>query len=139
VDIDGPSPAKPPAAAGAVVVLDATADRTAALRWCNRIRQILLDGSATVVICDVARISGSAAEIVDSLTRLQLTAIRCGGAIRLRGAEPSLLALFELLGLADVVPTVEPTDEPPTVPWCRPWCRSSARGGPCSPPSPPTR
>jgi len=39
-----------------------------------------------------------AAEVIEALARLQLTAISCGGSIRLRGADRDLVALLELVG-----------------------------------------
>jgi anti-anti-sigma regulatory factor len=76
---------------------------------CERVRHLLVDGSATVVICDVAQISGPAVDVLDTLARLQLTARRCGGQIRLRHAQPQLVQLLELTGLAVALPVV---DEP---------------------------
>ncbi|HEV2783464.1 MAG TPA: hypothetical protein VGX25_29110, partial [Actinophytocola sp.] len=62
-----------------------------------------------VLSCDVELRSGSAAEVVDALARLQLTALRCGGRIRLRRVDPALLALLELAGLTELLGRGEPS------------------------------
>jgi hypothetical protein len=100
----GPAPHPLDSDVDSVVVLDARACDAAATAWCEGVRALLLGGDAAIVTCDVARISGPAADVVDTLARLQLTALRCGGEIRLVRAGPSLLALLELAGLADVLP-----------------------------------
>ena len=72
-------------------------------RLCTRVGE-LLDGSpGGAVICDVGGITGADMGTVDALARLQLTARRCGGDVRLKDASPSLRNLLGLAGLADVV------------------------------------
>jgi hypothetical protein len=76
---------------------------------CDEVESLLRDGSTAVITCDVHSMVGTAAEVLDLLARVQLTALRCGGEIRLSRADPALLALLDLLGLADVL---KPVDEP---------------------------
>ena len=103
VQIDRPSSEPPQVGTDRVVVLGPMTDGSAAIGWSERVRHLLVGQSDAIVICDVARLSGSAAEVIDGLARLQLTAISCGGAIRLRGADADLVALLELFGLWDVL------------------------------------
>lgn len=52
-----------------------------------------------VVVCDVAGLGPPGLAAVELLARLQLTARRAGGRIRLRDPAPALLALLGLVGL----------------------------------------
>ncbi len=52
-----------------------------------------------VVVCDVAGLGPPGMAAVELLARLQLTARRAGGRIRLRDPAPALLALLGLVGL----------------------------------------
>lgn len=54
------------------------------------------------VICDVGGLTQVNLAVVDVLARLQLTARRLGGRLRLHGAPPELLALLVLVGLDEV-------------------------------------
>lgn len=51
-------------------------------------------------MCDVAGIGPPGLAVVDALARMQLTARRAGGRIRLRDPAPALGALLRLVGLA---------------------------------------
>ncbi|MEV6587714.1 STAS domain-containing protein [Streptomyces acidicola] len=64
------------------------------------VRALLTATGAGVVVCDVAGIGPAGLATVDVLARLQLTARRAGGRIRLRGPDPALRALLGLVGLA---------------------------------------
>ncbi|WSB48096.1 STAS domain-containing protein [Streptomyces cellulosae] len=61
----------------------------------------LLDGEGRgrVVVCDVAGLGPPGLAAVNLLARLQLTARRAGGRIRLRDPSPALCALLDLVGL----------------------------------------
>jgi ABC-type transporter Mla MlaB component len=63
---------------------------------------LLVGVSADVLLCDVAGIAADAVA-VDALARLALAARRRGCHMRLLGASPELLALVDLIGLADVL------------------------------------
>ncbi len=52
------------------------------------------------MLCDVAGIGPPGLAAVDALARMQLTARRAGGRIRLRDPDPALRALLDLVGLA---------------------------------------
>ncbi|MDX3115792.1 STAS domain-containing protein [Streptomyces scabiei] len=60
---------------------------------------LLADADAGVVVCDVAGIGPPGLAAVELLARLQLAARRAGGRIRLRGPDPALRALLDLVGL----------------------------------------
>lgn len=68
-------------------------------RLCADVRARLEATAAGVVVCDVTRIGPPGLTAVDVLARLQLTARRAGGRIRLRGPDPALSALLALVGL----------------------------------------
>jgi ABC-type transporter Mla MlaB component len=76
--------------------------------WCDRLRTLLADRPGAVVLCDVEQLSGRAAEVLDVLCRLRRTAADCGSRLLLRGADPALLALLELFGLAELLQPEEP-------------------------------
>ncbi len=71
---------------------------------CERVRALLASGDAELITCDVSNLVVPDAAAIDALARLQLTARRSGGSIRLRRARRRLRDLLALLGLADVVP-----------------------------------
>ena len=59
------------------------------------------DPSNSVVVCDVEALDASAVT-VDALASLQLTALRHGLSLRLRGASAELLELIGFMGLERV-------------------------------------
>ncbi|MDH6225378.1 hypothetical protein M2169_002348 [Streptomyces sp. MJP52] len=59
-----------------------------------------LDSGATVVICDVRAVRRPTLATVELVARLRLTARRGGGRVLLRGPDPALLALLDLVGLS---------------------------------------
>ncbi len=60
------------------------------------------DQGCELLLCQVADVAADAVA-VDALARLALAARRSGCEVRLRGASPELLALVELIGLAEVL------------------------------------
>ena len=62
-------------------------------------RALLAGGTAGTVVCDVAGIGPPGLAAVDLLARLEVTARRAGGRIRLRDPDPALLALLRFVGL----------------------------------------
>lgn len=64
---------------------------------------------AGAVICDVSAVRPVDARLVEVLARLQLTARRHGGSVRVRGADPRLLLLLAFTGLAGVIPVEDRT------------------------------
>lgn len=87
----------PPTGPRSVVVrVLATPDARAVL--CAQVRRLLGRGGIDVVTCDV---SNAVADLgaIDALARLQLTAQRMGGRIRLRAAPPDLAELIEFVGV----------------------------------------
>lgn len=81
---------------GPLVTLDEVSGPCDALR-------ALLDagggGSGGVVVCDVAGLGPAGLAAVNLLARLQLTARRAGGRIRLRDPSTTLCVLLDLVGL----------------------------------------
>lgn len=75
-------------------------------RLCERVRAVMADPGTDVVICDVGGLAAPDAATVDTLARLQLTAKRLGGSVRLVSAGEQLKDLLALMGLRDVIPVV---------------------------------
>jgi hypothetical protein len=71
---------------------------------CNRVNRVLQGGSASVVLCDVGALTDPDLISIDALARMQLTAFRLGGQLRLRHASTQLRGLLALTGLHEVLP-----------------------------------
>lgn len=88
-----------------VLVLSGPLTRDEVSGPCDALRALLDGGgdggggSGRVVVCDVAGLGPAGLAAVNLLARLQLTARRSGGRIRLRGPSPALCALLDLVGL----------------------------------------
>ncbi|GHB43386.1 hypothetical protein GCM10010377_37670 [Streptomyces viridiviolaceus] len=83
----------------AVLVLPGPVSRGELPRLCDEVRALLEAGRAGVVVCDVGGLGPPGLAVVDLLARLELTARRAGGRIRLRDPDPALHALLDLVGL----------------------------------------
>ncbi|MFJ7237060.1 STAS domain-containing protein [Streptomyces olivaceus] len=83
----------------AVLVLPGPVSRGETPRLCGEVRALLGTTRAGVVICDVGGLGPPGLAVVDLLARLELTARRAGGRIRLRDPDPALPALLDLVGL----------------------------------------
>jgi ABC-type transporter Mla MlaB component len=70
---------------------------------CARV-QVMLEGGADLVICDVSSVGDPDAGTIDALARMQLTARRLGRRVQLRDACADLQDLVALTGLGDVLP-----------------------------------
>lgn len=92
---------------------------------CRRVGLLLEATGANEVICDVDRLLEPDAGTVDALARLQLTARRLGGEIRLLGACDRLHELLHLMGLGSIV---LPCDELPLEARRKPEEREPSRG-----------
>ena len=64
----------------------------------------IVHGDATLILCDVARLSDADMATVDALARLALRARRMGCAVNLREPSTELLELLGLAGLDEVLP-----------------------------------
>ncbi|MEV6383623.1 STAS domain-containing protein [Streptomyces sp. NPDC051773] len=84
----------------AVLVLPGPLTRDEGPRLCAEVRARLEGTGGGIVLCDVAGIGPPGLAAVDVLARMQLTARRAGGRIRLRDPDPALRALLDLVGLA---------------------------------------
>ncbi|WP_128380776.1 STAS domain-containing protein [Streptomyces cavernae] len=82
-----------------VLVLARPVTRDEVPGLCDDLRTLMKAGGAGAVVCDVAGLGPPGLAVVDLLARLELTARRAGGRIRLRGATPALHTLLELVGL----------------------------------------
>jgi anti-anti-sigma factor len=71
---------------------------------CTRLAACVAAMDGGVVVCDVRGLANADAVALDALARLQLTARRLGGRIRLRGASPDLRDLLAFTGLSAVLP-----------------------------------
>ena len=83
----------------AVLALPGPVFRGETLRLCDEVRALLETTRAGVVVCDVGGLGPPGLAVVDLLARLELTARRAGGRIRLRDPDPALHALLDLVGL----------------------------------------
>jgi hypothetical protein len=75
---------------------------------CDQLSVAVRYGGVRLVLCDVSRVVPHDAVLVETLLRLQLTARRWGGRIRVHQASPQLLDLLTMTGLRTVL-----TGEPP--------------------------
>ncbi|WP_221347760.1 STAS domain-containing protein [Streptomyces beigongshangae] len=96
-----------------VLVLPGPVTRDEVPRLCEAVRARLRHTAAHVVVCDVAGLGPPGLTTVDALARMQLTARRAGGRIRLRGPDPALTALLALVGLRFEVEGEPEQREPP--------------------------
>ncbi|HEX2030172.1 MAG TPA: STAS domain-containing protein [Actinomycetota bacterium] len=87
-----------------VLALDGRIPRSAIPALCGRLLRLLERHGAREVICDCAAIVEPDLLAVDLLARLQLTARRRGGAVRLDHVPGGLERLLSLTGLAEVFP-----------------------------------
>jgi ABC-type transporter Mla MlaB component len=71
---------------------------------CARLRTAIEAAQAQIVVCDVGAVRSVDVGILDALARLELTARRSGGRIRLRRCSPELAALLAFAGLAELFP-----------------------------------
>ncbi|MCX4611316.1 STAS domain-containing protein [Streptomyces sp. RLB3-17] len=83
----------------AVLVLPGPVTRDQVPGLCDDVRARLAATGAGVVVCDVAGLGPPGLATVDALARMQLTARRAGGRVRLRAPTPPLLLLLDLVGL----------------------------------------
>lgn len=74
---------------------------------CDRLKLLLEDGGANLVVCDVSALVEPDLVVVDALARLQLTARRSRCQVRLLYACDRLQDLLTLTGLSEVVPLAD--------------------------------
>ncbi|WKX12027.2 STAS domain-containing protein [Streptomyces sp. NL15-2K] len=86
----------------AVLMLTGPVTRDEVTGLCDDVRALLEATGArgpSVVVCDVGGLGPPGLGAVDLLARMELTARRAGGRIRLRDPDPALRALLDLVGL----------------------------------------
>ncbi|MFG2499775.1 STAS domain-containing protein [Streptomyces sp. NPDC048441] len=83
------------------LILTGTLDHETTRHLCEAARAALqaAEADGDVLVCDVAGLGPPVLAAIDALARLQLTARRAGGRIRLRNAAPDLRELLDLVGL----------------------------------------
>jgi ABC-type transporter Mla MlaB component len=98
-----PPPAHRPGGGPAVLVLTGRLTRAGIPPLVERLRALLAERGGGTVLCDVGGLDGAPdAVLIDAIARLQLTARRHGGRIRLRGAGSALRGLLALTGLGEL-------------------------------------
>jgi ABC-type transporter Mla MlaB component len=93
---------RPSPSSGVDLVLRAPLDGAALDDLCERVRALVRAG-VDPVVCDASGLTGLDLAAVVVLARLQLTARRSGGRIRVRSAGSELHDILWLSGLCDVV------------------------------------
>ncbi|WP_411148264.1 STAS domain-containing protein [Streptomyces sp. A30] len=83
----------------AVLVLTGPVTKDEVTGLCDDVRALLKTSGERTVVCDVGGLGPPGLGTVDLLARLELTARRAGGRIRLRDPAPALHALLDLVGL----------------------------------------
>ncbi|MEV5849289.1 STAS domain-containing protein [Streptomyces sp. NPDC051985] len=83
----------------AVLMLSGPVARDEVPGLCDHVRVLLRAGAARTVVCDVGGLGPPGLAAVDLLARLELTARRAGGRIRLRDPDPALRSLLRFVGL----------------------------------------
>jgi anti-anti-sigma regulatory factor len=85
-----------------VVEIGRRIDRADIPPLCARVRLALDASDAELVVCDVAALTKPDCVAVDALARVQLTVMRAGRRLRLRGVSPELRSLLCFVGLSDL-------------------------------------
>jgi hypothetical protein len=88
----------PPAGPRSIVVRVESGTPDARALLCAQVRRLLGRGDIDVVTCELDNATPDLGA-VDALARLQLTARRLGGRIRLRSATPDLTELIDFVGV----------------------------------------
>ena len=94
----------PPAGPRSVVVRVRDTTTSARALLCAQVRRLLSQAGIDVVTCDVTGVPPNLTAL-DALARLQLTASRLGGRIRLRGTSADITRLIDFAGVDEVLPT----------------------------------
>lgn len=93
----------PPGPRSVVVRVRDAKDAAARADLCARVRRLLSSGKVDVVSCDLTDAGEPDLAVVDALARLQLTARRLGGDIRLRAVTYEVRQFLSLAGLNSVL------------------------------------
>jgi ABC-type transporter Mla MlaB component len=115
----------PPEPSTIVLVISGSLAPADIAELCERVRALLRDSDADLLVCDVGALVDPDAVTVDALARLQLTARRLGREVRLHQACGELQELLALMGLSEVLP---PCAELPLEPRWQAEEREQARG-----------
>lgn len=93
----------PPGRCTGVVVIDGPLSRGRIAALCCEARRLLASGPDGLVTCDLGAVVEPDVTVIEALARLQLTARRAGGSIKVWHASRRLRDLLALVGLCDVV------------------------------------
>jgi ABC-type transporter Mla MlaB component len=88
----------------AVVVLAGPLDPDSLAALIANVERLLAEGDVQVVVCDVEPYPAADLRVVETLSRLALTARRLGRRIRVRHASREVRSFLAFAGLADVLP-----------------------------------
>ena len=94
----------PPGPHTVVVVVDGALSRRDIAGLCAGARRLLATGKVDLITYDVAAVVEPDVLAIEALARLQLTARRMAGSIRVRHASSELRDLLDMVGLRCVVP-----------------------------------
>jgi STAS domain len=81
------------------LMLPAPIRRVDVTALCDRAYDLVEEGPGDVLECDVAAVGAPDLITIEALARVELTAMRLGSGVRLRGASVELLELLALCGL----------------------------------------
>jgi hypothetical protein len=94
----------PPGPKSVVLDMSAPVSRATIAGLCGRVREMLGIRGVHLVTCEVGGLTDPGPVAVDALARMQLTARRAGGSIRLRHARARLRDLLAVIGLCEALP-----------------------------------
>lgn len=96
---------RPPSGPKSVVLdMSSSVSRATIAGLCERVREMLGIRGVHLVTCEVGALTDPDPVAVDALARMQLTARRAGGSIRLRHARARLRDLLAAIGLCEALP-----------------------------------
>jgi hypothetical protein len=87
----------------ALLAIDGPIALTDITELCTRVTRALRDCYASVVLCDVGALRNPDLVSIEALARMQLTAVRLGGQIRLCHASTEMQGLLAVTGLCEVL------------------------------------
>ena len=105
----GGSPRSPPGPSAIVIAIRGRVEPRDAARLAGRLARIVDRSGGRLILCDIGGLVGADLDVLDTLGRLQLTALRHGAQVRLIRCRPELRALADLTGLSEVLALHRPS------------------------------
>jgi ABC-type transporter Mla MlaB component len=99
----------PPGPKSVVLDMSSPVSRATIAALCERVQEMLGVRDVHLVTCEVGALTDPDPVAVDALARMQLTARRAGGSIRLRHARARLRDLLAAIGLCEALPRCSDT------------------------------